>query len=75
MELRVDIGFDQLIHMVKQLPRKQLEKLLTEVSRLPRPVAKSGDLKSLLLSGPTFSEEQLQDIYKTREALTKWRTK
>jgi hypothetical protein len=75
MELRVDIGFDQLIHMVKQLPQKQLDKLLSEVSKHSQPVAKNGDLKSLLLSGPTFSDEQLQAVYKTREALTKWRAK
>ena len=75
MELRVDIGFDQLIHMVKQLPRKQLNQLLSEVNKPSQPVAKNEDLKKLLLSGPTFSEEQIQTIYKTREELTKWRPK
>lgn len=75
MELRVDIGFDQLVKAVKRLPRRQLNVLLSEVAKPSRPVVKNEQLKSLLLSGPTFTEEQLQTIQKTREALTKWRDK
>ena len=75
MELRVDIGFDQLVKAVKRLPRRQLNVLLSEVAKPSRPVVKNEQLKSLLLSGPTVTEEQLQTIQKTREALTKWRDK
>lgn len=75
MELKVDIGFDQLIHMVKQLPRKQLAKLLSEVNSPSKPAAKNLHLKDLLLTGPTLNEEQIQTIHKTREAINKWRAK
>lgn len=75
MELRVDIGFDQLVHMVKQLPPKQLDQLLSEVSKPSQAATKNKDLKKLLLSGPTFSEDQIQTIKKTREAINKWRGK
>ena len=75
MELRVDIGFDQLVKAVKRLPRKQLNVLLSEVSKPSRPVVKNEHLKSLLLSGPTLTGEQLETIQKTREAFTKWRAK
>jgi hypothetical protein len=73
MELRVDIGFDQLVKAVKRLPKKQLNVLLSEVSKPSRSDAKNEHLKALLLSGPTLTGKQLETIQKTREALTKWR--
>lgn len=75
MELRVDIGFDQLVKAVKRLPKKQRNVLLSEVNKPSRSVAKNAHLKALLLSGPTLTGEQLEAIQQTREALTKWRTK
>lgn len=33
------------------------------------------DFIKLLLSGPTFSEEQLAEIADTRKAINQWRTK
>jgi hypothetical protein len=75
MELRVDIGFDQLVKAVKRLPKKQLSVLLSEVSKPSRSIAKNEHLKDLLLSGPTFNQDQLETIQLTRESLTKWRTK
>ena len=35
----------------------------------------NSDLVSLLLSAPTYSKKQLDEIAKTRKAINQWRTK
>jgi hypothetical protein len=75
MQIQVDIGFDELIGIVKKLPRDQFLKLKRELEKqdIKNPDPKS--LESFLLDAPTFSDEQLKEIAQTRKAINKWRTK
>lgn len=75
METQVNIEFDQLVEMAKQLPAQQWSKLKKEVEEKKTDSDKNSDLVSLLLSAPTFSKKQLETIAKTRKAINQWRIK
>ena len=75
MQVQVDIEFDDLLKIVKNLPAIQLSKLKKEIEANPEKETKRQDFKSLLLNGPTFSKRQLDTIAKTRKAINQWRTK
>jgi Tfp pilus assembly PilM family ATPase len=74
MRVQVDIGFDQLLKIVKTLPSGQLKQLKEEIEK----EAKSNqafDLETLLLNGPTATKKQLDTMVKNRKEINKWRTK
>ncbi len=75
MQAQVDIAFDQLVKIAKQLPVTQWTKLKREVEEKLSKSEKNSDLVSLLLSAPTYSKKQLEEVAKTRKAINQWRTK
>ncbi len=74
MQVQVDIGFDQLLKIVKTLPSGQLKQLKAQIEK-ETTINKSVDLETLLLSGPTATVKQLDTIAKNRKAINQWRTK
>lgn len=67
MQVQVDIGFDQLVQIARRLPPKQWTKLKQEVeTTMPPADSEREAFKQLLLSGPTFTKKQLNDMAKTR---------
>lgn len=74
MQTQVNIEFDQLVELAKQLPANQWVKLKKEVEEKKVDAQKNSHLVSLLLSAPTFSKRQLDEIAKTRKAINQWRT-
>jgi len=73
MQVQLDIGFEQLVQLVKRLPARQWKKLKQEVDHENSTV--TSELEKFLLSAPTFSEKQLEEIATTRKAINRWRTK
>lgn len=74
MQVQVDIGFEQLLKIVKTLPSKQLKQLKAEIEK----EAKSDEpvnLEDVLLNGPTATKKQLETIAKNRKTINQWRTK
>jgi hypothetical protein len=74
MEVQVDIGFDQLLKIVKKLPSGQLKQLKAEIEKEAE-AHKTVNLEALLLNGPTATKKQLDTIAKNRKAINQWRTK
>ncbi len=74
MQVQVDIGFDQLLKIVKTLPAGQLKQLKAEIEKEAKS-DKPVDLEKLLLNGPTATKKQLDTIGKNRKAINQWRTK
>lgn len=74
MQVQVDIGFDQLLKIVKSLPSGQLKQLKAEIEKDVK-TDKSVDLEALLISGPTATKKQLDTIARNRKAINQWRTK
>ena len=74
MRVQVDIGFDQLLKIVKTLPSGQLKQLKAEIEKEVK-IDNQVDLEALLLNGPTATKKQLDTIVKNRKAINQWRTK
>lgn len=78
MELKVDIGFDQLLKAINQLPAAKIIQLKAELSAKKtdgKDETGNDDFQKFLLSGPVMGDHQY-DVYKeTRTRLSKWRTK
>ena len=74
MQVQVDIGFEQLLKIVKTLPSGQLKQLRAEIEKEVE-IDKSVDLEALLLNGPTATKKQLETIAKNRKSINEWRTK
>ena len=75
MQTRVNIEFDQLVELAKQLPVTQWAKLKKQVEEKVSNTKENSDLVTLLLSAPTYSKKQLDEVAKTRKAINQWRTK
>lgn len=74
MQAQIDIGFDQLVKLVKQLPKSQWTKLKTEMDAQEDSDVKS-DMLNFLLNAPTFNKKQLDEIAKARKEISQWREK
>ncbi len=75
MEAQIEIGFDQLVQLAKRLPATQWTKLKQEVDKEKVSDKEVSDLETFLLTAPTFTKKQLDEITKTRKAINQWRTK
>ena len=75
MEALVDIKFNELLKIVKNLPESKLSQLKAEIEKNDVQEDNREDFKALLLNGPTFSKKQLDNIARTRKAINQWRTK
>ncbi len=75
MQIQADIGFDELVGIVKKLPRRQFLKLKRELEKGDKRDTDTQSLESFLLKAPTFSDDQLENIAQARKAINKWRTK
>jgi hypothetical protein len=78
MELKVDIGFEQLLKVINQLPAAKIIQLKAELSQ--KSINKEnptyeGDFQKFLLTGPIMDNSQYEHYKETRSRLNKWRTK
>ena len=75
MELKVDIGFNELLHAVQQLPENQRAILRKELDKKEDPKGDMTAFQKLLLNGPTMTDEHYQAYKEMRKRFKKWRTK
>ncbi|MBB3056318.1 hypothetical protein FHS11_002741 [Mucilaginibacter gotjawali] len=68
----MEIGLDQLIQAIKQLPAKQLIKLQAEINRTIPNRTEKEDFKNFLLQAPVFSEDQISLIEGARKSINTW---
>ena len=76
MELKVDIEFDQLLEVIRQLPDDKKSLLRNELaaSKLTGKESSEDDFLRLLLNGPTMSDDQYKVHKQNRNHFNKWRT-
>jgi len=72
MELKLNIGYQELLELVKQLPLNQQVQLKAQLPTIPEP--KKMDLKTLLLNGPVMDDEQYEQFLENRKHFNAWRT-
>ena len=66
MNLNLEIGYEQLLKLVMQLPSRQRKQLVEAIKKAEMPPANpSNKLQDLLLTGPVWTEEEYQNVLKT----------
>ncbi|MDB5024770.1 MAG: hypothetical protein JWP78_2525 [Mucilaginibacter sp.] len=75
MQIQVDIGFDDLIRMVKKLPGEQLLKFKSKLKKQDFADTQSQNSALFLLPAPTFSDQQPETSEQMRKAINQWRKK
>lgn len=74
MELKVEIGFDELLHAIQQLPENQRAILKNELNKKPQADIDITEFQKLLLNGPVMSDEHYKAYKETRKQFDKWKT-
>lgn len=75
MEVKVQIPFNELVAIVRQLSSSQKDRLQKMLTQKDEPVTKKSRLTELLLNGPVFTDEQIETIEETHKSINQWRTK
>jgi hypothetical protein len=76
MEVKLEIPFQQLIKIVRQLSPNEKAKLQKELNAPSNKSSlKDTSLTEFLLNGPVLSKEQIKTIQETRKSINAWRTK
>jgi hypothetical protein len=75
MELKVEIGFDELLHAIQQLPENQRAILKEELDKKHQPEAEMSDFQKFLINGPIMSKEENENFKDIRKRINKWRAK
>jgi hypothetical protein len=77
MEMKVDIQFDQLLDIVRQLPPENVARLKAELSAKSSKSDSGGNstFKDLLLTGPVMNDEQYSDYKALRTRMNQWNKK
>lgn len=74
MEVKTEIGVEQLLSMVKQLPEKEITRLLNRIKIEVSARSKDSQLSELLKKAPTWSDKDMNAFEETRQGLNSWRT-
>ena len=74
MELKSDIAFEQIIELIKHLPKKKLIKLREKLDQESASNPNTKGLKKFLMKGPVFSKTQLEQIQINRQNINQWRS-
>jgi hypothetical protein len=75
MELKVEIGFDQLLHAIQQLPESQRAILKEKLNKEDQPKEELTDFQKFLLNGPVMSDEEYGNFKENRKWMNKRRAK
>lgn len=75
MQVQVDIKFEELIKLVKELPQGKLKQLKAIIEKETKADKINADLEAILLKGPVATKNQLEIIENNRKAINQWRTK
>ena len=74
MQRQAELEFNQLVKLIKKMPKTQWKKLQKEMESPTVAVQDRQSLRNFLLSGPTFSKSQLDKIESARKRIDEWRT-
>ena len=75
MQLQIDIGVNQIIGLIKQLPWEQralIKKELESDTVIDRTESRDADLTALLLSGPVMCAEEEKQFKQFNQEFDRW---
>jgi hypothetical protein len=76
MELKVDIEFDELLKLVKQLPASKLIQLKSAIENdiiETKSKEEISDFQRFLLEAPVMSDDQYEQFLENRKHFNEWR--
>ncbi|MDR1973865.1 MAG: hypothetical protein LBQ31_04230 [Bacteroidales bacterium] len=76
MQLMVNLGYQQIINLIRQLPANQIEKIKQELAQdyvAEKTKVKKSEFQEFLLSGPVMSDKQYENFKENRKRFDKWR--
>ena len=77
MELKIKIGYAEILELIRQLPANQIAQLKRDLSNnfvASKKKEEATPLKELLLKGPVMSDEEYEKYQTFREHFYSWRT-
>lgn len=78
MELKIDIEYEQIVGLVKQLPAAKIVQLKTELNESlidKKSKTDVSEFQNLLLNGPVMSNTQYNEFLENRKWFNQWRAK
>jgi len=73
MELRIDVDYNQILRLIHQLPKRDIEKLTVALKTEIESKKASKAIQKLILSAPTWSDSDLQSYNEARNHINKSR--
>lgn len=74
MELKIKIGYQELLSLIWQLPVDQLARLRGDIMEKRRPQKmEHKKFQAFLLNGPVMDDDQFESFQANREHFRKWR--
>ena len=77
MELTLELGYNQIFHLVSQLPANQIAKIKYELSEnniAEKAKEEISDFQKFILTAPIMSDEQYSNFNQQRTHFNQWRT-
>lgn len=71
MELRIDLDYNQILGLIHQLPKREIERLTNTLQSEISLNKSSKDLQEIILKAPTWSDSDLDDYNKARVHINK----
>jgi hypothetical protein len=82
MEMTVNIGYPQILDLVRQLPEKDIQKLVKDIqvkfaiSEKDRIMSKTySPIQELVMQAPTWTDEEYNNFLETRQHINQSRLK
>lgn len=72
MELKFNIGFEELLALIRQLPQDQLTRIKSELEKTANEEKSSRILEKLALDGPVMSSIEERQFEEAREHINQW---
>lgn len=73
MEVRIDINYNQILKLIRQLPEKDIEKLTRTLQSEISSEKSEKSLAELILKAPTWSDSDMKDFKEARNHINKSR--
>jgi len=73
MELSINVNYNQILRLIRQLPKRDIEKLTRTLQSEISAEESAKSLDELILKAPTWSDSDLKNFKETRNHINKSR--
>ena len=73
MELRIEIEYDQILKLIHQLPKREIERLTNTLQNEIESKKSSKTIREMILKAPTWEDSDLNEYNEVRNHLNKSR--